>query len=338
MSRASVQNLVWAFLVGLFVGAGPFVPGGIGMSILAGSAAGAAVIGYGALNRHKYVGPAAPALPETSRAATIVLGTACGLLIVGVFAPTGKWLFHRWTSSIWQNGHSLYVPLVMAYLARSTLRRDPSPAVESSPWGFAFIVPAFALVLVDTVLQSFYLATIGLILLFPGLSLLAFGARRTRMLALPLCLGIFMIPISDVGQTQLYLRNATVSGVEPLLRLAGFAVLREGTYLQLPSFAVNVADACSGFSALYASLFVAVTLAGFVHSTGRRILMLLAVWPVALVSNIARAFILVVLIDRFGGEILDTSVHGASGVVTYCTSLALLFLIAGRRTLGEILR
>jgi hypothetical protein len=36
---------------------------------------------------------------------------------------------------VWRNGHGLFVPLFMGLLARSTLRRDPGTAEESSAWG-----------------------------------------------------------------------------------------------------------------------------------------------------------------------------------------------------------
>ena len=46
-----------------------------------------------------------------------VLRSAALIGFALVFGPTVVWLWHRWTISIWYNGHGMFVPLVVAYLA-----------------------------------------------------------------------------------------------------------------------------------------------------------------------------------------------------------------------------
>ena len=43
------------------------------------------------------------------------------------FAPTCQWLVGKWTESIFRNGHGIFVPFLMAYLAWDQLKQDTAP-------------------------------------------------------------------------------------------------------------------------------------------------------------------------------------------------------------------
>ena len=113
---------------------------------------------------------------------------------------------------------------------------------------------------------------LALIASVPGLSLLLLGARRTRMLAVPLSLGLLMIPLPASIATTVGLRRATASIVEPVLHALGFSALRRGTVITLAGDANNfiVANEWSGVSTLYAGVAVAVVLACYARSHARR--------------------------------------------------------------------
>ena len=258
-------------------------------------------------------------------------------------APTGRWMFRMWTASVWENGHSVFVPLVILYFAYRSLTRsegrrvdEERGAAESSAWGLPVVIAGLVIVILDSAIHTRYLAAIGLVLCIPGLSLLFLGARRTRKLAFPLTLCIFLLPIPFSVSEQILLRNATAAGVEPVIRLLGYPVTRELTVLMLPGFTIDVSAACSGFSALYASAFFAVILAVHAGSKWRAALILLSVWPIAVGANILRAAVLVVMMDNFGRGILDTRVHGGSGAATFVIALGALYLLAGRDTIRSV--
>ena len=113
----------------------------------------------------------------------------------------------------------------------------------------------------------------------------------------------------------------------------GVPVLRLGTVLVLPNATFLVADECSGFSALYAALGVSIVLAATARRLPRRILLLLAAFPLAVLCNVVRVTVLVGLANRFGLGLLDTPFHAASGVATFWAVLVLLFAIADREGL-----
>lgn len=335
VTRATLQNFGWALALGLAVGLGPFSSPALLPSTAAGVASGGLLFLY-----LRQRGPAQGKIEEqvesvaTSLPPLPVMATL-GLLLV-ISLPTLGWLYAKSTASVWTNGHGLFTPLIMGYLAHSILRRDPDEGEESSLWGFAFVGLGVLLVLVDLIPQSFYVSSLGLIVSLPGLALLLLGARRTRALALPLALGPFVIPIPAQAATHFFLQQISAAGTVPLLRAVGYTVLREETILVLPSFVVEVSEACSGFSALYAAVFVSVILIAYTKSPIRKAAIAVAVLPVALLSNIVRVFLLVVLVDLTGVTVLETTIHPASGAITFWIVVVALMGIAGRRTLRSI--
>jgi exosortase len=338
VTRAILQNLCWASALGVAVGLSPFSSPALMPSIAAGLATGGALFWYlERLRRQKSAREPREEVDGGTSAIHLPPSVVASLALLGVvFAPTLAWLYAKSTASIWTNGHGLFTPLIMGYLAYSTLRRDDGAGEAASRWGFVFVSVGLGLVIADLVPQTFYVSTIGLILVLPGLALLFYGTRRARALALPLSLGFFVIPIPAQEATHLFLQLVSAAGTVPLLRVAGYPVFREETLLLLPGFVVEVTEACSGFSALYAAIFMSVILVAYAASPLRKLAIALAVLPVALISNIVRVFFLVVLVDLTGVTVLETTIHPASGAITFWIVIAALGIVAGRKTIRSI--
>ena len=247
------------------------------------------------------------------------------------FTPTAVWLYQRGTQSAFSEVHTLFMPFVLAYLIREQLKLDPDPTPRSSPLGFLFLVPALLLVALDAAIRTQMLGAIALVLALPGISLLLLGTQRTRELAFPLALALFIVPIPTGMLTPIYsvLRPIAASGTAFVLPLIGLPVARIGTSLAVPGLTVEVADNCGGWSTIQAALITALVLAHFSRSRSRRVALLLGAIPLALVCNILRVSALVLLAQRYGADLLDTTLHPASGVILFGVVIAALFAIAG---------
>jgi exosortase len=192
-------------------------------------------------------------------------------------------------------------------------------------------VPALALQIVDTGMHTELLSAIALVMALPGLSLLFLGAARTRLIAFPLFLAVFALPI-PLGLTEtihLVLRKVAIAGASTVLPLVGITVFTEGTTLHTVRGSLEVADACSGFSTLYAAMAVAFLTAYSAATNLRRGLVMLLAGPIAIASNILRVTILVALVVWKGEPILDTFLHPLSGMMTFALSLPIIFWLGG---------
>ena len=250
--------------------------------------------------------------------------------LVLLFAPVMQWLYGRWTMSVWHHAHGLLIPPVVAWFCYQELRRMRAEPVDGSAWGFAFLLPALALHAIDTSMHTQLLSAVALIVALPGLSLLLLGLPRTRAIAFPLAFTLFALPIplSMTESLHLALRQVATAGVTTLLPLLGVAFHTEATSIYLTRGTVQIADACSGFSTLYASLAVACLLAYSARSWVHSIAIMVAAVPLALGANVVRVLLLVFLVSTRGGDILQTWIHPASGMLTFAIALPALFWIA----------
>lgn len=327
--RRILPELALATLAGVVMASSPLVPKHWLGSAAAGVVTGGAVLAW-RLTRPGRAEQAGHAASAARSLHVPPLMAIAGALWIAVFATTWVWLYRHWTTSVWSNEHGIFIPFVVAYLAHRTLRRDDRPAqAEGSAWGLPLVALGGALAVLDLSIRSGYVATLGLLISLPGLSLALLGTRRTRALAVPLATSWLMLPVPRTLATDMQLRHITATGVEWLLDGVGYTVLQDATVLHMPGRTFIVSDACSGFATLYASVSVAFILACMAPSHLRRALLLLAAPLLAVVANVARVLILVVLTYHHGSWFIDSFFHPASGVATFVIVLFGLLAIAG---------
>ncbi len=249
------------------------------------------------------------------------------MLLLILFGPTLVWLWDRWTLSVWNNGHGILITLVVGYLIWEELGQKKDLPRDSSPWGFALLIPALGLHMLDTGIHTQLLAAAAFFLSLPGLALLFFGIERTKSIIFPLAT-LFLtlpIPLTFTESTHLALRHIAADSVAMLLPYLGVPVFAQDTLLQTPNGSLQVADACSGFSTLYATVTVAILTAYFSTSNLRKVLVLLIAAPLAIGVNIVRVLVLTLLVQWNGLDVLKTSAHEISGLLTFVVALPVIF-------------
>ncbi len=248
-------------------------------------------------------------------------------LLFFLYAPTILWLWERWTMSVWHNGHGILIALIVAYLVWAELQKLRELPRSSSLWGFAILTPGLILHMLDAGMQSQLLSAFALFLSLPGLSLLFFGWDRTRAIIFPL-LTLFLtlpIPLFLTESIHLALRHIATDSVAWLLPYFGVPVFSSGTLLEISNGSLQVADACSGFSTLYATITVAILTAYLCPVVHRKILVLLIAIPLAIGVNIVRVLLLTLLVHWVGLDVLKTSAHEISGLLTFAVALPIIF-------------
>lgn len=269
--------------------------------------------------------------PERARSWQRGLVAMAAVEFAVLFWPTVSWLFERWTLSVWQHAHGLLIPPVVGYFAYQELKPLAGLPRSSSAWGFLFLVPALVLHALDAGMHTQLLSAVALLLALPGLSLLLLGAPRTRAIAFPIAFLAFALPIPLAFTEQVHwqLRQLVTAVTSTVIPWFGIPVFAEGTTLHMARGTLQVADACSGFSTLYAAAAVACLVAYSTNSPTRRAIVLLSAAPLAIVANLIRVIALVLLVVWYGGEILDTFVHPLSGMLTFAMALPIIFWLGG---------
>jgi exosortase len=254
-------------------------------------------------------------------------------LLITLYAPTISWLWDRWTLSVWHHAHGLLILPVVGYLAWNELKKVRHLPRSSNAMGFIILVPALILHMLDAGMHTQLLSAAALVMALPGLSLLLLGLQRTKEIIFPLLFLAFTLPIPLAFTEHLHmtLRKIATASVSHIIPLFSIPLVVDGTALYIPNGVLQVADACSGFSTLYATVAIACLTAYMSSYMNRRVLVLLLAVPIAITANIIRVTLLVLLVHWTGMEVLGTSLHTISGLFTFVLALPLVFWIGFRR-------
>jgi exosortase len=122
--------------------------------------------------------------------------------------------------------------------------------------------------------------------------------------------------------------SATATLTAPILEAFGIPVVRHQTAFVLPAGKFLISTNCSGISTFYAAVFVALTLAAQAGTRTRKVVLLLSPWPITVGANAIRSAVLLALCNRYGLEIINTPLHGLSGIGAFWGAMLLIFALA----------
>ncbi|MBW2495084.1 MAG: exosortase/archaeosortase family protein [Deltaproteobacteria bacterium] len=257
-----------------------------------------------------------------------------GVLVLA-FLPALIALIGVWTSVDYYS-HGFLVPLVAYWAAARSRTRF---AISESRDRRALIAAIAVVLLYATGLAtgSVSLQGLALVAAVASCALYLGGSRGLRVLAFPLAFLVFMLPLPPDWLTPLIVElqlMVSAAAVE-MLGWFGSAVVRSGNVIQLPAGdTLFVAEACSGITSLVTLTPLAIVLAYFTEKTlARRLTLVLAVVPAAMLGNLLRVIVTVLAAERYGAEAATGNwLHESAGMLTF--ALACLALIG----LGVLMR
>lgn len=113
------------------------------------------------------------------------------------------------------------------------------------------------------------------------------------------------------------------------LQAFGIPIIHQGVTLIVAQYQLLVEDACSGMNSLVGLTAISLFYIYLLHNASWRYSLLLVcfVIPIAIVANIIRIVILVLLTYFFGNAVAQGFLHETAGMVLFATSLLLVFLL-----------
>src|SRR5262249_49326125 len=169
--------------------------------------------------------------------------------------------------------------------------------------------------------------TYALVIVLLGTALAVMGWQAFRIALVPLALLFLMNPIPNFFYYNLSAELQLISsqlGVA-LMRLSGVSVFLEGNVIDLGSYQLQVAEACSGLRYLFPLMTLGVIIAYlFKGPTWMRWLLLLSTVPITILMNSVRIGLIGVLVDRYGVEQAQGFLHLLEGWVVFVICLLLL--------------
>jgi exosortase len=258
-----------------------------------------------------------------SRALGLLLALSIGWLYAGVASG----LAAEWASSADASYGIVLasVALLVAWRRRAALAEAIDPAAAAAP-GAAIMLLGFTVYLAGHFGADLFLTRISLPLVIVGALWFLAGWRALTTMAAPLLFFTIAIPLPTLIASAVTMPlQLTASRVaEASLTTMGVPVFRDGNVLELPSAALEVAEACSGLRSIISLAAISVLLAWTEPSRPRRIAIVAISLPLAIVMNGLRIAATGLACEAWGPRAASGSWHTFTGWITFVVSVFLL--------------
>ena len=236
-----------------------------------------------------------------------------------------------WSWQTAEFSHGYLIPLISLYLVwqrRGALAQTP---FKGSWAGLIWVLAGIGLATLGRFAALYTFQHIALLVILFGAVLACVGWPATRLLAAPLGVLIFMVPLPSMLMFPLSSELQLISSAIGvwLMRLAGVSTFLEGNVIDLGSYKLEVAQACSGLRYLLPLMTLAFLMACFFRAAAwKRVLLFLSSIPITLAMNSLRIAAIGIMVDRWGPSMAEGLLHDVQGWMVFMLSMATLFLMA----------
>lgn len=235
--------------------------------------------------------------------------------------------------------HGFLIPFVSVYAIWSRKEKLSALPVEPQWMAGAALMLLAALMLFAGVLGAeLYITRLSLLVSLIALTVYFGGWPWLKELAFPIGLLFFALPIPNIVFNQIAFPLQLIASdyATRAIKLFGIPALREGNVIELAQMKLQVVEACSGIRSLVSLTALAFVYAYFFESKWwRRIVLVVAVIPIAVIANAARVAITGVLAHHYGIKSAEGFMHGFSGLAVFMVAVALLLALAQALNLAE---
>jgi len=260
----------------------------------------------------------------------VIVAVAVGLLSLWPFWDGLTRMWGWWIDSP-EYSHGLLIPPVAAFLIWQQKDRLERVPFAGSWWGVALVLLGGAVLIVGQLGTVFTVVQYAYVITLCGLILSFLGWRAFRLIAVPLLILLFMIPLPQFVlanlSTKLQLLSSQI-GVD-IMRLFNISVFVEGNVIDLGGYKLQVAEACSGLRYLFPLMTLGFLMAYFYKGAlWKRVLLFLSSIPITVLMNSIRVGIIGVTVEHWGIEMAEGFLHEFQGWMVFMVSTGVM--------LGEI--
>jgi exosortase D (VPLPA-CTERM-specific) len=256
------------------------------------------------------------------------------LLVLAVVGALSLWLFWDGLSvmgDVWigspEYSYALLIPPIAAFLIwqqKDCLERTP---FEGSVWGVVLVLVGEGLLVLGQLATIYTLVQYAYVITLYGLVLSFTGMRAFRIIAVPLLILAFMIPLPAFFLFNLSTKLQLLSSEFGVwfMRLIGISVFVEGNVIDLGGYKLQVAEACDGLRYLFPLMTLGFLMAYFYKGAfWKRIVLFLSSIPLTIIMNSGRIGTIGFMVEHWGIGMAEGFLHEFQGWMVFMLSAALL--------------
>ncbi len=280
---------------------------------------------------HDSIRPRVPALGQ--RSSRLFVGTCFGALVAlsCIYVhDTLLGLSQLIAGSSEYSYIALVIPITVGllWLDRTLFSSDLHPWPRLGV--FITSVAALAMMSVHTrwvATSSLSVAVFWLVTFWISAFCLCFGRVAAKKAIFPLLFLFLLVPIPPPIMIRLVagLQHASADAASFFYQIAGIPYLRHGQFFLLMNQQIEIARECSGIRSSIALFITGLVLAHlFLRTIWSKVLLALAILPLAILKNGFRIFVLSVLAAYVNPRFLSGPLHHSGGIVFFSVALGVL--------------
>jgi exosortase D (VPLPA-CTERM-specific) len=261
-----------------------------------------------------------------------MIALAAGVALLSLL-PFWDGLTDMWF--VWLNfpeySHSLLIPPIAAFLIWQQKDRLELLTFEGSWVGVILVACGGALLMLGQLGTIYVIVEFAYLITLLGLVLAFTGPKAFRLIAAPLLILFFMIPLPSFFATNLSSKLQLLSSLLGVwfMRLFGISVFVEGNVIDLGGYKLQVAEACDGLRYLFPLLTLGFLMAYFYKGARwKRVFLFLSSIPITVFMNSFRIGTIGLMVEHWGIAAAEGFLHEFQGWLVFMASAALM--------LGEI--
>jgi exosortase D (VPLPA-CTERM-specific) len=253
---------------------------------------------------------------------------ALALAVFAAFFPVLSSMFDFWMTRP-EYSHGILIPCISAFLIWQQKDRLERERFTGSWLGVAFAALGVCIYAIGELGTLYIVSQYAFLIVLYGAVLSVTGWRVFRLLAIPLFVLFFMIPLpsfvyKDVSAQLQLISSAIGVGV---IRLFGISVFLEGNVIDLGSYKLQVVEACDGLRYLFPLATLGFICAYFFKDAfWKRALVFVSSVPITILMNSFRIGTIGVMVEYGGISMAEGFLHDFQGWSVFMVSFALLLL------------
>lgn len=254
------------------------------------------------------------------------LALALGLSIL-VFYEGLAFMVKWWEREEYSHGYLIpFITLFLIWQQKDRLERIP---FEGSWAGVAVVAFGLFVFLAGELATLYTVVQYGFLIVLLGMAWALLGWRGFRLVAIPLLILFFMVPLPNFLYNNISAQLQLISseiGVW-VIRLFGITVFLDGNVIDLGTMKLQVVEACNGLRYLFPLMTIGFIVAYFYKGAfWKRALVFLSTVPITIFMNSFRIGLIGVTVEYWGQEMAEGFLHDFEGWVVFMASFALLFV------------
>ncbi|MDP3703156.1 MAG: exosortase/archaeosortase family protein [Candidatus Omnitrophota bacterium] len=260
----------------------------------------------------------------------LLFGGAFLTAFVILFWPTFVWMAERFDARDSFYSHGWLIPFASAWLIWQRRGVCAQGHPQASYRGLSLLIPSVVIHVLASWLDIGFASGLAMLGAIWGLVWTLWGWRTLWTLRFPMLFLLFMVPLPGVlliaVSFQMKLLAATLAS--HLLTFIGIPAQQAGSTIHVPGISVIVDDTCSGLRSLISLVALATLWTSLLPRAAagwwKKLVLVAASIPIALVANMSRILVLVLLSAIYGPKIADSFIHYGSGLVVFGIAIAAL--------------